>query len=114
MSQVDVVPVNKELSVSQHRADPKPESEAHPPGDFAEAAEPFALFESWLHDAERHEPNDPTAMALATVDAAGEPNVRMVLLKGLDPAGRPDRWDHRGTSPRPRGYSRTRRAARSR
>jgi pyridoxamine 5'-phosphate oxidase len=66
-------------------------TEAHPPGDFATAAEPFALFESWLKDAERHEPNDPTAMALATVDASGEPNVRMVLLKGLDPEGRPDR-----------------------
>jgi pyridoxamine 5'-phosphate oxidase len=91
VSQHDVVPVNEELSVSQHRADPKPESEAHPPGDFAEAAEPFALFEIWLHDAERHEPNDPNAMALATVDAVGEPNVRMVLLKGLDPAGRPNR-----------------------
>ena len=54
------------------------------PGDFAEASEPFDLFESWLKDAERHEPNDPTAMALATVDASGQPNVRMVLLKGLD------------------------------
>ena len=39
------------------------------PGDFAEAAEPFALFETWLADAARHEPNDPNAMALATVDA---------------------------------------------
>ena len=56
------------------------------PGDFAEAAEPFALFESWLADAARHEPNDPNAMALATVDAAGHPNVRMVLLKAVDPA----------------------------
>jgi pyridoxamine 5'-phosphate oxidase len=75
--------------LSQH---PEPATtEAHPPGDFAAAAEPFALFESWLKDAERHEPNDPTAMALATVDASGEPNVRMVLLKGLDPEGRPDR-----------------------
>ncbi len=78
--------------MSQHAADPKAGiTEAHPPGDFAEAAEPFALFESWLKDAERHEPSDPNAMALATVDGSGEPNVRMVLLKGLDPAGRPDR-----------------------
>jgi pyridoxamine 5'-phosphate oxidase len=61
------------------------------PGDFAAAAEPFVLFENWLKDAERHEPNDPTAMALATIDAAGNPNVRMVLLKGLDPPERPDR-----------------------
>ena len=78
--------------MSQHAADPNAGIvEVHPPGDFAEAAEPFALFESWLKDAERHEPNDPNAMALATVDQSGEPNVRMVLLKGLDPAGRPDR-----------------------
>ena len=78
--------------MSQHAADPNAgTTEVHPPGDFAEAAEPFALFESWLKDAERHEPNDPNAMALATVDSSGEPNVRMVLLKGLDPAGRPDR-----------------------
>lgn len=61
------------------------------PGDFAAAAEPFVLFQSWLKDAERHEPNDPNAMALATVDKAGQPNVRMVLLKALDPAGTVDR-----------------------
>lgn len=72
-------------------ADPHLATEAHPPGDFAEAAEPFALFESWLRDAERHEPSDPNAMALATVDASGAPNVRMVLLKGLDAAERADR-----------------------
>jgi pyridoxamine 5'-phosphate oxidase len=53
-------------------------------GDFASAAEPFALFEAWLADAVAHEPNDPDAMALATVDSAGRPNVRMVLLKGVD------------------------------
>ena len=59
------------------------------PGDFAGAAEPFALFDTWLADATRHEPNDPNAMALATVDAAGHPNVRMVLLKAVDPVGHP-------------------------
>jgi pyridoxamine 5'-phosphate oxidase len=61
------------------------------PGDFAEASEPFALFESWLKDAERLEPSDPNAMALATVDASGLPNVRMVLLKGLDGPERENR-----------------------
>jgi pyridoxamine 5'-phosphate oxidase len=61
------------------------------PDDFADAGEPFALFEGWLREAERHEPNDPNAMALATVDASGRPNVRMVLLKGLDGPSRPDR-----------------------
>jgi pyridoxamine 5'-phosphate oxidase len=54
------------------------------PGNFAEASEPFELFARWLEEAERHEPNDPNAMALATVDASGLPNVRMVLLKALD------------------------------
>lgn len=56
------------------------------PGDFAESREPFTLFDAWFKDAARHEPNDPTAMALATVDEKGHPNVRMVLLKGVDPA----------------------------
>jgi pyridoxamine 5'-phosphate oxidase len=60
-------------------------------GDFAEASEPFAVFEAWLADAEKHEPNDATALALATVDATGMPNVRMVLLKGLDGPDHPQR-----------------------
>ena len=55
--------------------------------DFTEAGEPFALFAAWLAEAEGTEPNDPTAMALATVDASGMPNVRMVLLKGFDESG---------------------------
>ncbi len=54
-------------------------------GDFAAAPEPFALFGAWFDEAKAHEPNDPNAFALATVDAAGLPNVRIVLLKGLDP-----------------------------
>lgn len=49
--------------------------------DFTEASEPFALFRDWLADAERSEPNDPNAVALATVDEDGLPDVRMVLLK---------------------------------
>jgi len=52
--------------------------------DFAATDDPFAVFEAWLAEAEVSEPNDPTAMALATVDADGLPNVRMVLLKGVD------------------------------
>jgi pyridoxamine 5'-phosphate oxidase len=60
-------------------------------GDFAEAGEPFALFEAWFGEAQTHEPNDPNAFALATVDAAGMPNVRMVLLKGIDGAEHPAR-----------------------
>jgi pyridoxamine 5'-phosphate oxidase len=57
-----------------------------PAADFSIADEPFALFAGWLRDAEVGEPNDPNAMALATVDADGLPNVRMVLLKGVDGA----------------------------
>ncbi|MBA8908786.1 pyridoxamine 5'-phosphate oxidase [Aminobacter ciceronei] len=56
-------------------------------GDFTEAAEPFQLFASWLKDATASEPNDPTALALATVDTDGLPDVRMVLLKGFDEHG---------------------------
>lgn len=58
-----------------------------PAGDFTAASEPFALFSAWFEDARRHEPNDPNGMALATSDAAGLPNVRMVLLKDVDAAG---------------------------
>jgi pyridoxamine 5'-phosphate oxidase len=73
-------------------AEPKSSHAKGPePGDFAEANEPFALFERWLKDAERHEPADPNAMALATVDRDGQPNVRMVLLKALDPPGHQNR-----------------------
>jgi pyridoxamine 5'-phosphate oxidase len=60
-------------------------------GDFAAAGEPFALFEAWFAEAQAHEPNDANAMALASVDAAGMPNVRMVLLKGLDAVDHPTR-----------------------
>jgi len=56
-------------------------------GDFTEASEPFALFESWFEEAKTSEPNDPNAMALATVDADGLPNCRMVLLNGRGPDG---------------------------
>ncbi|HEV2558040.1 MAG TPA: pyridoxamine 5'-phosphate oxidase [Microvirga sp.] len=62
-------------------------SEALKTGDFTEAGEPFGLFETWLAEATRTEPNDPNAMALATVDPDGLPNVRMVLLKGADRDG---------------------------
>jgi len=56
-------------------------------GDFAAAAEPLRLFAAWLKDATTSEPRDPTAMTLATVDADGLPNARMVLLKGADERG---------------------------
>lgn len=56
-------------------------------GDFTAADEPFRLFAAWLKDATAAEPRDPTAMTLATVDANGVPNARMVLLKGFDEHG---------------------------
>ena len=68
----------------------KPPDTAETP-DFTGVDEPFALFEAWFADAVSKEPNDPNAMALATVDSEGMPNARMVLLKGLDAAERPDR-----------------------
>jgi pyridoxamine 5'-phosphate oxidase len=51
------------------------------------ADDPHALFDDWLAEARLAEPNDPTAMALATADAEGGPSVRMVLMKGHDPRG---------------------------
>ncbi len=48
--------------------------------------DPFAIARAWLAEAEPAEPNDPNAIALATVDAGGLPNVRMVLLKDIEPA----------------------------
>jgi len=55
--------------------------------DLDRIADPFLLFAEWLADAEASEPNDPNAMALATVDAEGMPDVRMVLLKGYNDDG---------------------------
>ncbi|MEM7059281.1 MAG: pyridoxamine 5'-phosphate oxidase [Pseudomonadota bacterium] len=46
--------------------------------------DPFKLAEAWLAEAEAAEPNDPSAVALATVDKTGLPNVRMVLLKEIE------------------------------
>ncbi len=51
------------------------------------ATDPVALFGIWLGEAEAHEPHDATAMALATVDGTGLPDVRMVLLKEVNEAG---------------------------
>lgn len=56
-------------------------------GDFTEATEPFALFDAWFAEAQAKEINDPSAMALATVDANGAPNLRMVLMKEHDARG---------------------------
>ncbi len=65
------------------------EKVANAPDDLAWFAQsdPFALFGEWFEDAKRKEPNDANAMALATADETGFPDVRMVLLKGASEAG---------------------------
>jgi pyridoxamine 5'-phosphate oxidase len=55
--------------------------------DLDTAEDPIALFNAWLGEAKTSEINDPNAMALATVDSGGMPNVRMVLLKGVEDGG---------------------------
>ena len=50
-------------------------------------AEPIGIFVEWLADARAHEPNDPNAMTLSTVDADGLPDARIVLLKDVDARG---------------------------
>ena len=48
--------------------------------DFTTRTDPLPLFNEWLNEALEREPNDGNAMAVATVDERGMPNVRMVLL----------------------------------
>jgi pyridoxamine 5'-phosphate oxidase len=55
--------------------------------DFTHSDEPLQLFQEWFDEAKLTEPSDPNAMSLATVDAKGMPNVRMVLLKDYDQRG---------------------------
>ena len=62
-------------------------SAAEPDDGIAAAEEPIAHFRAWFEEARAKEPNDPEAMSLATVDEAGMPNLRMVLLKSVDQAG---------------------------
>jgi len=69
-------------------------SRGHDAGDgagenvgFFDVSNPLHLFHQWMKDAQDSEPNDPTAMALGTVDEDGLPNVRMVLLKAVDDSG---------------------------
>lgn len=57
----------------------------HPLIDLS--ADPFTLFDAWMHDAEKAEPCDPNAMVLATATAEGRPSARIVLLKGHDRRG---------------------------
>jgi pyridoxamine 5'-phosphate oxidase len=49
--------------------------------------DPVAVFEAWMAEAAKSEPNDPNAVCLATATPDGRPSARMVLLKGVDPRG---------------------------
>jgi pyridoxamine 5'-phosphate oxidase len=55
--------------------------------ELSAAADPIQLFKEWFAEAKAHEPNDPEAMTLATADASGYPDARMVLMKGVDRNG---------------------------
>jgi len=70
-------------------ADEYAKAAANSPDDGAWFArtDPFGLFAEWLEDAKKKEPNDANAMALATADAHGAPDVRMVLLKDVSANG---------------------------
>lgn len=70
--------------MNKHPSDPKNHEEAPA---WGETKDPFGLFRDWLEKASASELNDPNAMALATVDADGLPDVRMVLLKAVDERG---------------------------
>lgn len=72
---------------SPSREDYAAQLEANADETIFERDDPVALFMEWLESARASEPNDPNAMALATVDAEGQPDVRMVLLKDVDARG---------------------------
>ncbi len=71
-----------EKSRGQRAEDASPENTG-----FFDVSNPLHLFNQWMKEARKSEPNDPNAMALATVDEGGLPNVRMVLLKAVDERG---------------------------
>ena len=54
---------------------------------FRKDEDPIERFQDWIGEAEKTEPNDPTAMTLATATSEGIPSARMVLLKGVDARG---------------------------
>jgi pyridoxamine 5'-phosphate oxidase len=56
-------------------------------GGIAAARDPFEMFVAWMKDAEKTEPNEANAMAVASVDSEGHPDIRMVLLKAIDARG---------------------------
>ncbi|HEY3814211.1 MAG TPA: pyridoxamine 5'-phosphate oxidase [Caulobacteraceae bacterium] len=77
MSRSDLIPPSPDAFEADNAAE----------ADVFARDEPFKLFEDWLAQAKAKEPNDPNAMTLATVDANGLPDARMLLLKGVDGRG---------------------------
>ncbi|WP_421785938.1 pyridoxamine 5'-phosphate oxidase [Hyphobacterium sp.] len=81
------------MTAKKDQIPPSPSAEEYQAAADANEAEifdkanPYALFGDWLADAKAKEINDPNAMALATADTDGLPDVRMVLLKGFDENG---------------------------
>ncbi|MEY3235472.1 MAG: hypothetical protein RL230_2743 [Pseudomonadota bacterium] len=74
-----IPPTPSEAEYHAAAAEPAPELDA--------VSDPFELFGTWLEEAKEKEINDANAMALATADSDGLPDVRMVLLKNFDPQG---------------------------
>jgi pyridoxamine 5'-phosphate oxidase len=70
-------------SIAFHQACEQRDKMSDRTGIFA-GDDPFVIARNWLSEAETSEPNDPNAIALATVDSGGRPNVRMVLLKDIE------------------------------
>lgn len=84
MSQKTVIPPSPSTSDYQSgEPDINPEGVAQ----IEVGSDPFEVFADWLAAARKSELNDPNAMALATSDQSGMPDVRMVLLKDLDETG---------------------------
>lgn len=65
----------------------KTEGEPATQADTIAGDDPIALFQAWFAEAEKAEPYNPDAVAVATVDETGAPNLRMVLVKGVDARG---------------------------
>jgi pyridoxamine 5'-phosphate oxidase len=78
-----IPPTPSEADYQLLRAAPQAEDEAQ----ATAASDPFAIFADWLAAAIAKEPRDANAMTLATSDAAGWPDARMVLLKDVSDGG---------------------------
>ncbi|MBL4871526.1 MAG: pyridoxamine 5'-phosphate oxidase [Robiginitomaculum sp.] len=81
-----VIPPSPSDAAYKHNAAYKAVKKANQTPMF-DRSDPLALFSEWLEEAKSKEENDANAMAVATVDADGLPDVRMVLLKGFDDRG---------------------------